>query len=96
MHHEMLARAILEMRSVAAAHRRIRQFGRRYSDARMDDQGGCHSLALIVHHIDAEREYAHDRDTHFGKLDKALDAAKLNNWTVVSVKDDWKRIFKFQ
>jgi hypothetical protein len=36
------------------------------------------------------------RDTHFGKLDKALDAAKLNNWTVVSMKDDWKRIFKFQ
>ena len=33
---------------------------------------------------------------HFGKLDKALDAAKLNNWTVVSMKDDWKRIFKFQ
>jgi len=54
------------------------------------------ALALIVHHIDAEREYAYDRDTHFGKLDKALDAAKLNNWTVVSTKDHWKRIFKFQ
>lgn len=54
------------------------------------------ALALIVHHTDAEREYAYDRDTHFGKLDKALDAAKLNNWTVVSMKDDWKRIFKFQ
>lgn len=40
------------------------------------------ALALIVHHNDAEREYAYDRDTHFGKLDKALDAAKLNNWTV--------------
>ena len=54
------------------------------------------ALSLIVHHIDAEREYAYDRDTHFGKLDKALDAAKLNNWTVVSMKDEWKRIFKFQ
>jgi hypothetical protein len=54
------------------------------------------ALALIVHHTDAEREYAYDRNTHFGKLDKALDAAKLNNWTVVSMKDDWKRIFKFQ
>jgi haloacid dehalogenase-like hydrolase len=54
------------------------------------------ALALIVHHTDAEREYAYDRDTQFGKLDKALDAAKLNNWTVVSMKDDWKRIFKFQ
>jgi haloacid dehalogenase-like hydrolase len=54
------------------------------------------ALALIVHHTDAEREYAYDRKSHFGKLDKALDAAKLNNWTVVSMKDDWKRIFKFQ
>ena len=54
------------------------------------------ALALIVHHTDAEREYAYDRNSHVGKLDKALDAAKLNNWTVVSIKDDWKRIFKFQ
>jgi hypothetical protein len=54
------------------------------------------ALALIVHHTDAEREYAYDRNSHVGKLDKALDAAKLNNWTVVSMKDDWKRIFKFQ
>jgi hypothetical protein len=54
------------------------------------------ALALIVHHTDAEREYAYDRNSHVGKLDKALDAARLNNWTVVSMKDDWKRIFKFQ
>ena len=54
------------------------------------------ALALIVHHTDGEREYAYDRKSHVGKLDKALDAAKLSNWTVVSMKDDWKRIFKFQ
>jgi haloacid dehalogenase-like hydrolase len=54
------------------------------------------ALALIVHHTDGEREYAYDRKSHVGKLDKALDAAKLNNWTLVSMKDDWKRIFKFQ
>ena len=53
-------------------------------------------LALIVHHTDGEREYAYDRQTHFGKLDKALDAAKINNWTVVSMKDDWARIFPFE
>jgi phosphoglycolate phosphatase-like HAD superfamily hydrolase len=53
-------------------------------------------LGLIVHHTDAEREYAYDRKSHFGKLDKGLDAAKGNGWTVVSMKDDWKRIFKFQ
>jgi len=53
-------------------------------------------LALIVHHTDGEREYAYDRHTHFGKLDKALDAAAINNWTVVSMKDDWARIFPFE
>jgi len=53
-------------------------------------------LGLIVHHTDAEREYAYDRNTHFGKLDKALDAAAVNKWTVVDMKNDWKTIFSFQ
>jgi hypothetical protein len=53
-------------------------------------------LGLIVHHTDAEREYAYDRHAHFGKLDKALDAAAVNKWIVVSMKTDWKRIFAFQ
>ena len=48
---------------------------------------------LIVHHTDAEREYAYDRDTEFGRLNLALDAAAINNWTVVDMKADWKRIF---
>ena len=50
-------------------------------------------FGLLVHHTDAEREYAYDRKSHFGKLDKALDAAALNKWTVVSMKTDWKKIF---
>ena len=50
-------------------------------------------FGLIVHHTDAEREYAYDRKSHFGKLDKALDAAAVNKWTVVNMKNDWKRIF---
>jgi hypothetical protein len=53
-------------------------------------------FALIVHHTDGEREYAYDRQSHVGRLDKALDAAKINNWTVVSMKDDWARIFPFE
>jgi hypothetical protein len=53
-------------------------------------------LGLIVHHTDAEREYAYDRNTPFGRLDKALDAAALNRWTVVSMKSDWKQIFAFE
>jgi phosphoserine phosphatase len=52
-------------------------------------------LGLIVHHTDAEREYAYDRHSHVGKLDKALDAAAANKWTVVDMKRDWKRVFAF-
>jgi hypothetical protein len=50
-------------------------------------------LGAIVHHTDAEREYAYDRQSHIGKLDKALDAAAVNKWTVVDMKQDWKVIF---
>jgi hypothetical protein len=50
-------------------------------------------FALIVHHTDAEREWAYDRTSHVGKLDKAWDEATAKGWTVVSMKDDWKTIF---
>ncbi|MGW5841041.1 HAD family hydrolase [Methylorubrum extorquens] len=53
-------------------------------------------LGVIVHHTDAEREYAYDRATPFGRLDKALDAAVANQWTVVDVKRDWMRVFPFE
>ncbi|WP_244490410.1 HAD family hydrolase [Rhizobium sp. Root708] len=51
-------------------------------------------LGVLIHHTDAEREYAYDRDTEFGRLDKALDAAGIGGWTVVDMKADWKQIFK--
>ena len=57
--------------------------------------GGGVRFGLIVHHTDAEREYAYDRKSHVGTLDKALDAAAVNKWTVVDMKKDWKRIFPF-
>ena len=47
----------------------------------------------LVHHTDAVREYAYDRDSSVGKLDKALDEAEAKGWTVVNMKDDWKVIF---
>jgi hypothetical protein len=50
-------------------------------------------LGLIVHHDDAEREYAYDRDSHVGRLDKALDAAGPTGWTVVSMRADWRTVF---
>jgi phosphoglycolate phosphatase-like HAD superfamily hydrolase len=52
-------------------------------------------LALIVHHTDAEREWAYDRTSSIGRLDKALDAAQAEGWTVVDMKNDWKTIFPF-
>lgn len=55
--------------------------------------GDRRRLGLIVHHTDADREYAYDRHSHVGKLDRALDAAVQNRWTVVSMKDDWNEIF---
>jgi len=53
-------------------------------------------FALIVHHTDAAREWAYDRQSSIGKLDKALDEAKAKGWTVVDMKNDWKRIFAFE
>jgi phosphoglycolate phosphatase-like HAD superfamily hydrolase len=79
--------------------RPIAAFGNSDGDIQMlqwATKWGGRRLGLIVHHTDAVREYAYDRKSHFGKLDKGLDAAKVNDWTLVSMKDDWKRIFKFQ
>ncbi|CAN5130180.1 HAD family hydrolase [soil metagenome] len=53
-------------------------------------------FGLIVHHTDAEREYAYDRNTTVGRLDKALDLAPKNGWIVMDMKNDWKIIFPFQ
>ncbi len=50
-------------------------------------------LGLIVHHTDAEREYAYDRKSHIGRLDRGLDEAGQRRWTVVDMKRDWKRIY---
>ena len=50
-------------------------------------------FGLIVRHTDAEREWAYDRESHIGKLDKGLDEARSKGWTVVDMKQDWKTIF---
>lgn len=53
-------------------------------------------FCLLVHHTDAEREWAYDRDSHVGRLDKALDEAKERGWNVVDMKRDWNVIYPFQ
>ena len=50
----------------------------------------------LVHHTDAEREYAYDRQSPVGRLDKAWDEAVRRNWTVVDMKRDWKVVYPFE
>ena len=50
---------------------------------------------MYVHHTDAEREWAYDRDSHVGRLDKGLDEANEKGWTIVNMKNDWKKIYPF-
>ncbi|HQR12603.1 MAG TPA: HAD family hydrolase [Casimicrobiaceae bacterium] len=51
-------------------------------------------LGVLIHHTDAEREYAYDRSSSIGRLDKALDMAGPQGWTVVDMKNDWKTIYR--
>lgn len=53
-------------------------------------------FCLYVHHTDAEREWAYDRESHIGKLDRGLDEARAKGWTVVDMQNDWKRVFNFE
>jgi phosphoglycolate phosphatase-like HAD superfamily hydrolase len=50
-------------------------------------------FCVYVHHDDAQREWAYDRQSSIGRLDKGLDEARAKSWTIVSMKDDWKTIF---
>ncbi|MET1413460.1 HAD family hydrolase [Roseibium sp. HPY-6] len=50
-------------------------------------------LGLIVHHTDAEREWAYDRDSHIGKLDRGLDEGPAKNWLFVDMAKDWSRVW---
>lgn len=50
-------------------------------------------LMVLIHHTDAKREYAYDRNSAVGRLDKALDAAVVNGWTLVDMKNNWKVIY---
>jgi phosphoserine phosphatase len=53
-------------------------------------------FALYVHHTDAEREWAYDRQSSIGRLDKGLDEAQAKGWTVVDMKQDWKLIYPLE
>jgi hypothetical protein len=76
--------------------RPILAFGNSDSDLQMIQYtrgGDGRRLGLFLHHTDAEREYAYDRKSHVGRLDKVLDAAAENGWIIVDMKRDWKTVF---
>jgi hypothetical protein len=50
-------------------------------------------LGVIVHHDDAQREFAYDRASHVGRLNRGLDEGPARGWTIVSVKNDWKQVY---
>ncbi len=79
--------------------RPIAAFGNSDGDLQMlqwTDTGDGARFCLLVHHTDAHREWAYDRDSHIGRLDNALDEARAKHWTVVDMKRDWKVIYPFQ
>lgn len=76
--------------------RPIAAFGNSDGDLQMlqwTAAGSGPRLCLYIQHTDAEREWAYDRASLIGRLDKGLDEAKTKGWTVVSMKSDWKSIY---
>lgn len=64
-----------------------------YEMLRWTTAGKGPRLGLLVHHTDAEREYAYDRESHIGKLDRGLTEASERGWSLVDMKNDWSQMF---
>ncbi|MEA3410022.1 MAG: HAD family hydrolase [Pseudomonadota bacterium] len=78
--------------------RPIAAFGNSDGDIEMlqyTDSGAGPTLAMMVHHDDPEREYGYTCDTKVGALCKGVELAKQRGWVLISMKNDWKRIFSF-
>lgn len=79
--------------------RPIAAFGNSDGDLQMlqwTAAGDGKRLIVYIHHTDGDREWAYDRDSSIGRLDKGLDEAIANNWTLVDMKKDWKIIYPFE
>jgi phosphoserine phosphatase len=79
--------------------RPILAFGNSDGDLQMlqwTTAGAGKRFAGLVHHTDAQREWAYDRNSKVGRLDKALDEARRHGWTVVDMKTEWNRVYAFE
>jgi phosphoglycolate phosphatase-like HAD superfamily hydrolase len=77
-------------------HQPIIAFGNSDGDFQMlqwTTAGEGRRLGLLVHHDDAKREWAYDRNSSVGKLNEGLDAAPKEGWIVISMQDDWRQIY---
>jgi hypothetical protein len=57
---------------------------------------GYPRLGMIVHHTDSLREWAYDRGSHIGKLERGLDDGAKYKWLLVDMKNDWKKIYSYE
>jgi heat shock protein HslJ len=76
--------------------RPLAAFGNSDGDLQMlqwTDAGDGPRFCMYVHHTDADREWAYDRESHIGKLDKGLDEAATKGWTVVDMKNEWSIMY---
>jgi hypothetical protein len=76
--------------------RPIAAFGNSDGDFQMLEwttSGDGARFGMLIHHTDAEREWAYDRESHIGRLDRGLDEADARGWVVVSMKDDWGAMY---
>jgi phosphoglycolate phosphatase-like HAD superfamily hydrolase len=83
----------------AIGRRPVLAFGNSDGDLQMlqwTAAGGPGRFAGLIHHTDAEREWAYDKSSHVGRLDAALAEATAKRWTIVDMKRDWKKVFPFE
>lgn len=76
--------------------RPIAAFGNSDGDLQMlqwTAAGAGKRFMMLIHHTDAHREYAYDKDSHIGKLDKALESASKHGWSIVDMQKDWRTIY---
>ncbi|NOX64520.1 MAG: haloacid dehalogenase-like hydrolase [Chlorobi bacterium] len=77
----------------------VMAFGNSDGDLQMlqyTQSGKGKRFMALVHHTDSTREYAYDRNSRIGQLNKAWDEAVSNNWTLIDMKNDWKVIYPFE